>query len=1026
MSVPVQRSFAGGEIAPSMYARPDSAKYATGARVIRNFIIRRHGGLELRPGTKFIAESKNSAVQCRLVPFILDATSEASCYVLEFGANYIRFYQSGARVTTSGVAAWANGTAYRIGDLVTQGGSTYYCIAAHTSVTATNQPGGGSAWHTVWYKQTGTIYEIPSPYATADLMNIQLTQSGNTIALVHPSYAPRELTRTSSTRWVLSAITFGPSISAPTNVAGTGGAAGTIRYWAVTAVKEGSREESLPGLYSSTNRVPSTTAPVSLTWNGVPHGESYNVYRSTDGKTYGLIQSAGGTPVATEDTNWVDANEQAATTTLNTWVAAAGQLRNVLAVSATVRAYDGKYTVKLRTKLASASDAALTTRGRLTIYYSRDGEARVSAGTFEVDPIEGTGVSEFTGREYTIDVPDNAYTALTIDVVPEVFAEHGSDTFYFELDASAAGAPYDRVTWQAGVTGFTDDGSDPDFSLAPPLAKNLFGAYGNWPSAVTNTQQRRLYANTAAEPEKVWGSRIGVPTSFTISTPLQDDDSIEFSMVNKQSNAVKHLLDLGRLIVFTAGSVLACGDDDGALTPTTVFPRKIAKQGIGSLPPLEVDDSAIYVQGRGTIVRDLQPVEAGGAFGGYHGNDLSVFAAHLFDGYTIVDWAYAETPHSIVWAVRSDGVLLSLTYLREHGIWGWTRHDTDGDVERVCVVPEGDKDAVYVVVKRTIGGATKRYVERFATPFVVRVAGPLPDPTTPDNDHADAFFVDSGVSYDGWHTSTRTMILSGGSAWDNTEQLTLTASASTFASGDVGDAIHLIGADGSLVICTIESFTSATVVKVRPDRTVPAGMRSTAIGNGSTFVVGETGFAGQWGFARDSISGLSHLEGKEVAVLADGFVVASPNNRKANGDRNYTARSVASGVVTLNRPYVVIHAGLPFIGDLVPHEVDATGRSVKDREAANLEAMLFVQGTRGVWAGRPEKPTAANPTNGLDELRPRQAESYDDPPDLRTERVEIAFSGVWDKSGRYGPFLVRQVDPLPLTILAVSPKGYGA
>jgi hypothetical protein len=99
----------------------------------------------------------------------------------------------------------------------------------------------------------------------------------------------------------------------------------------------------------------------------------------------------------------------------------------------------------------------------------------------------------------------------------------------------------------------------------------------------------------------------------------------------------------------------------------------------------------------------------------YEGTDLTVFAAHLFQKYTLVDWDYALNPNSIVWIARSDGTLLGLTYLREHAIWGWHRHDTDGEVENVCVVPEGAEDKVYLVVRRTINGSVKRYIERMAS-----------------------------------------------------------------------------------------------------------------------------------------------------------------------------------------------------------------------------------------------------------------------------------------------------------------------
>jgi hypothetical protein len=158
-----------------------------------------------------------------------------------------------------------------------------------------------------------------------------------------------------------------------------------------------------------------------------------------------------------------------------------------------------------------------------------------------------------------------------------------------------------------------------------------------------------------------------------------------------------------------------------------------------------------------------------------------------------------------VWAVRSDGVLLGLTYVREHEIVAWHHHDFEnGIVENVCVVPENDEDAVYLCVKRTIDGSDVRYIERMQTRAV--------------QDIKDLVIMDSAITYDGRNTNgSHTMDLSGGTTWDNTETLTLTSSTAFFASTDVGNQIHLntVDADGNItdqIRFTIKAFSSSTVV----------------------------------------------------------------------------------------------------------------------------------------------------------------------------------------------------------------------
>jgi hypothetical protein len=160
-------------------------------------IVQKEGGVANRAGTGFIKEAKDSSVACRLIEFILDATVVTDTYAMEFGQNYIRFYQNGARVTVSGVAAWVNTTAYAVGDLVVQTGVNYYCTTAHTSVAATDQPGTGSSYQSKWYALTSDIYEIPTTYATADLPKLVFKQVGNTIRITHQSYPVRDLKRTS-------------------------------------------------------------------------------------------------------------------------------------------------------------------------------------------------------------------------------------------------------------------------------------------------------------------------------------------------------------------------------------------------------------------------------------------------------------------------------------------------------------------------------------------------------------------------------------------------------------------------------------------------------------------------------------------------------------------------------------------------------------------------------------------------------------------------------------------------------------
>jgi hypothetical protein len=192
------------------------------------------------------------------------------------------------------------------------------------------------------------------------------------------------------------------------------------------------------------------------------------------------------------------------------------------------------------------------------------------------------------------------------------------------------------------------------------------------------------------------------------------------------------------LIILTSGGewILTEGSDR-VLTPSTVGVRIQSYNGSSKIPPIVVNSTALYVQEKGTRIRDL-----GYEFSSdkYTGNDLSLMSEHLFEGKQILSMAYAAEPYGIVWCVRGDGVLLGLTYLREHQVWGWHQHDTQGKFEAVETITEGNRDAPYFIVNRTIQGVTKRYIERL-------------EPRESTNAE-DSFFVDSGLSYSGAPVTT--------------------------------------------------------------------------------------------------------------------------------------------------------------------------------------------------------------------------------------------------------------------------------
>jgi hypothetical protein len=217
-------------------------------------------------------------------------------------------------------------------------------------------------------------------------------------------------------------------------------------------------------------------------------------------------------------------------------------------------------------------------------------------------------------------------------------------------------------------------------------------------------------------------------------------------MVADQMNVIRHLIRLSRalLILTNGGAWVARGDESGALTPSAINLEQHSYVGSSRALPAQIGTLTLFVGATGDTVREIamdRQVENGITDG-----DLTTMAGHLFEGYTIRRIEYQGGQHSIAWMLRSDGVLLGLTYVPEENSYGWHRHDTDGGtIEDICVVPEADGDVLYLVVLREIDGSPVRYLEKLERRPILFTDALL---------ITDAFFVDCGLTYDGVSTTT--------------------------------------------------------------------------------------------------------------------------------------------------------------------------------------------------------------------------------------------------------------------------------
>lgn len=847
MAQTVQRSFVGGEIAPALRSRADLVKYTTGLALCENNIIRPQGGVYSRPGTKFICELDDSSAQGRLIPFQFNTEQT---YILIFENLKMRVIKDGGLVLS----------------------------------------GGGP-----------TVYELTTPYTTADLARLQFTQSADVMTIVHPDYDPRNLSRTADDAWSLDTIDFSPNVDVPD--------------WQTTVVA------NISDITQANPAVVTTSSDHGLLSGDIVLVESVGGMTEVN-DLYFEISVLTATTFQLLETD---------STAYTAYTSGGTATRDALAVVGEGAGdYDKKYSYVVTTvnnvgeeslpsPVRSITTKSLSVTAGVKLVWEQAEDAayyRVYKDTSESTLLHGwigdsktTEFYDYNVAPITSDTPPisrDPFTTTTASITAMDFTDgvlvtatgHGfnsGDTILIE----DVNQPTDFNDLEFSIEVVDEDTFYLINSLVGPFASYTSGGTatrsGSNPSTVAYYQQRRVYANTTDEPQTVFTSQTGIYNSLRTSSPARDSDAVTFTINSKQVNEVRHLLELDSLVILTSGGEYRVTEgQDEVLTPSTVGVRKQSNNGASWTSPVTVNDTIIYIQEKGGRVRDLNFEFVDDR---YKGNDLSIMAEHLFEDYTIDEMAFATEPYGILWCIRNDGRVLGLTYQREHQVWAWHQHVSmtsagDSEFESVAVISEDGRDAPYFIVKRTINGNTVRYVERMEKRYV----------TGPE----DVWCVDSGLQYNG--------------------------------------------------------------------------------------------------AAATNISGLDHLEGEPVAVVADGHVV---NNLTVSG-----------GAITLPRAASKVTVGLSYqpVIELLDIDVSSSADTLKGKDVSVSRVILEVENSRGGWVG-PKKDDGS--TGVMREIKPRYETDAYAAIQLKTWKEEVRVESQWSLGGG---IRIEQRAPMPLTILSVIPE----
>lgn len=1051
----IKSSLASGELSPSLWGRTDFAAWHTGASVERNCFVSYRGGSYSRAGTlwcgKSLTPASASSRPPRLIRFQFNIFQS---YILEFGVDalsrpYMRVIANGAYVLESAINAsgvtqanpavasavnsyanadWVYASGFQ--GMTELNGRTFILSGVSAAAFTLNDIFGNPINSLGYdaYVAGGTfarIYTNFQPlYALEDLPYLKVVQSADVMTLCCVNqrtlreYPPVDLRRLAANNWQFGAITFATSIAAPANcaasatVASTAPALPTQYAYCVTAVDGDTGEESV----ASNVAYIVDSADIALiagshivTWNPVAGAASYNVYQAPP--SYGTAVPIGAV--------FAFVGKSYGTRFVNT---------NILA----------DQTVTPPLHLNPFARGAIIGTGAIP-----------SGGTFAQSTTTATITSATGTGGVILPVVDLA----TTDVVAAIIQNAGEN-------------------YQTGDTVTFHDSSSGDSVVA---SLTIGPQSGTYPSVPNYFQSRRVYGNTINQPDTLFFSQTGAYTNMDSATPPIDSDAITTTPWGQQVNGIQWLLPMpGGLIVGTgldAWQITGAGGAGSPLTPASQSAQAQESNGFSpTVPPLKINADILYNQALGYTVRDINYSFVTNIYGG---TDISVLSNHLFDGFEIVQWAWAQVPWKVAWATRNDGKFLSLTWDKEQKLQGWARHDTNGLVEGNEVATEPPVSAPYFVVKRFIRGQNQwaYFIERMDNrlwqgpedPWCVdaglSLVQPAPDatltaeaaegPGTIDGGYiatggtgytspsaqivdplgtghgADIVFTATGGVIDGYtivdpgadySPSTTVTIVDPTGAGATflpfvSQNVLFDASAAVFGTTQAGDVIRIGG--GQATVTTVNNPSQVLAAITQPILEV--------IPN-DPYRLPVPAASGAWTITTpiDVVTNLDHLEGMQVTGLADGQVIP--------------LTTVEDGQITLSSPASSIVVGLPFIAQLqsMPVEISAVG-TVQGSRKNTSGVTVRMEKSKGFQVGVNQPVAAALdfqqeiPWDDLADIPevPR-ADSPSAPLPLFTGDKFVNVQGDWQNWNGWeaspGMICAQQTEPLPMNILAFVPN----
>ena len=526
-----------------------------------------------------------------------------------------------------------------------------------------------------------------------------------------------------------------------------------------------------------------------------------------------------------------------------------------------------------------------------------------------------------------------------------------------------------------------------------------FSATTGFPSTVTFFEERLVFANTATEPQTLFFSVSGDFTDF--AEGITSGSSLTYTIGSNQVNVIRYLVAARSLIVGTSGGeyVVTSGTQE-PLNPTNTQIKRQTTYGTADIQPVQVGNVTLFVQRAKRKVRELGYNYDADS---YTAPDLTILAEHITES-GIKEFALQQEPDNIVWCVLENGKLVGMTYRREEQVVAWHEHIIGGRFG-TCTVTVSDYANIAVGTTLTFTKSDGSIV----TFTSEAVSGDAPADTSlgwrpyqSNNTTADNIFTRINAHAD--------FTVANPSA----------AIVTIFETNHNGSGfLSCVSSDTTRLVTTDEGISQVESLAIVPGdldedsvymivkRTVN-GAVSRSIEYFSAFDFGTDvtdaffvdSALSYSGSAATSMSGLGHLEGETVAILADGST--------------HPTKSVASGALTLERTATKAHIGLNYSSVLQTMRIEAGGTEGTSQAKIKRIHDVTLRLYRSVGA------KVGSLESELDLIHFRSsADRMDTAIGLFSGDKEVEFRGGYDSDAFV---LVKQDQPLPLTILAIYPR----